>query len=73
MIICNLFYNNLSSFKIQINKQMGNVCPCPKRRKEKELPYDVHEETFEIEESPQIGEQSPKNQQQDNENNILTE
>ena len=34
---------------------MGNICPCPKRRKEKEFAYDVHEETFEIEENPQIG------------------
>lgn len=52
---------------------MGNICPCPKRRKEKEFTYDVHEETFEIEEGPQIGEQSPKTQQMDNDTNILTE
>lgn len=52
---------------------MGNICPCPKRRKEKEFSYDVHEETFEIEENPQIGEHSPKGEHNENETNILTE
>jgi hypothetical protein len=29
---------------------MEGICPCPKRR-EKSMPYDVNEETFEIEEN----------------------
>jgi hypothetical protein len=55
---------------------MGNVCPCPKRNKKKEFTYDVHEETFEMDENIQnIGEHSPKNEvhDHDHENNILTE
>mgnify|MGYP000964820852 FL=1 len=39
---------------------MGGLCPCPKR-KEKPMPYDVNEETFEIEEnipSPAVKQQS---------------
>lgn len=32
---------------------MGGICPCPRRRKSKQYPYDVHEETFEIEENVQ--------------------
>jgi len=32
---------------------MGNVCPCPflRRRKKEKTAYDVHEETFEMEEN----------------------
>lgn len=53
---------------------MGNVCPCPKRNKKKDFAYDVHEETFEMDENVQnIGEHSPKHEMHDPDNNILTE
>lgn len=53
---------------------MGNVCPCPKRNQKKEFTYDVHEETFDMDENVQnIGEHSPKNEHNDPDNNILTE
>jgi hypothetical protein len=51
---------------------MGSICPCPKRRKNKDFAYDVHEETFEIEDHG-VGETSPKNNTIDGENNILTD
>jgi hypothetical protein len=55
---------------------MGSICPCPcpRRRKQKEFPYDVHEETFEIEDNAHnLGDSSPKNCQDDHDNNVLTD
>jgi len=54
---------------------MGNICPCPcpKRSKKKDFTYDVHEETFDMDDNVQnIGEHSPKHHG-DHDNNILTE
>lgn len=53
---------------------MGGICPCPcpKRRKNPNFAYDVHEETFEIEDRA-VEETSPKNVSQDGDNNILTD
>lgn len=28
---------------------MGNICPCLKRDRKKDFVYDVHEETFDME------------------------